>query len=115
MGIEILPKSAAENLVIGRLAGADGGEERSPGVRHAAADGVEVEANAARFAQQAAGEVIECELAGRGYLSQMTITYDRLKVVGDAQCGHYVYAPRRAKIAKRPEIHAAMMAQRAPP
>ena len=48
----------AENFVIGRLAGADGGEERSPGVRHAAADSVEVEANAARFAQQSAGEVV---------------------------------------------------------
>src|SRR6185503_20635885 len=65
VGVEIVPEAAAETFVIGGLAGADGGKKRSPGVRHTATDGIEIETDVSRFSQQAAGEIVEREAARR--------------------------------------------------
>src|SRR5213075_1862258 len=52
-------------FMIGGLAGANGGKKGAPGVGHAAAEGVEIEAEASRFTKQAAGEIVERKAAGR--------------------------------------------------
>lgn len=67
MGGEIVPEGEAEDFVVGGSAGADGGEKRGPGVGHAAAETIEIEADAGAGREELAGGVIEFEMAGGGF------------------------------------------------
>src|SRR5207244_1114782 len=66
--LEILPEGTAENRVIGWRPGPDGTEQAAPGIRHAAAEAVEVEAKTCGGVQQAAGGFVQRETAGRRFL-----------------------------------------------
>src|SRR5689334_17416524 len=63
MGIEIIPESTAENLVISRLARTYRRQQSSPCMRHATANAVEIQTQVDRILQQRLGGVVELELA----------------------------------------------------
>src|SRR5207253_10216382 len=64
VGVEIFPERQTEALGIGGPAGTDVAEQGAPGVGHAAADAVEVEADPQARVEQAAGGLIQGEPAG---------------------------------------------------
>ncbi len=130
MSFQILPERQAEQLVVGRSACSDDGEEAAPCRGHAATDAIEVKAELLRWVEQLSGCFIERELTGRWLLKdafahqmpehplqgvgvapcllgkRFNVSCAGGNLVGDPQGCHNAYAPGRAEIAQRAEIGA---------
>jgi len=102
-------------------------------VRHAAANTIQIEAQADRLLQQRSRGLIKSEPPGRRLLEEplahqvpqhpvervaigarcggelTDLRVSCCDVIGDPQCRRHVHAPRCREIAQRPEIHPVMM------
>jgi hypothetical protein len=115
--------------VIGRLAGADSGEQRAPGVGHASSDSRQIEAQTARLPKPPARGFVEREAStlrlfedasahqmAQDAMQRIAIGARRgghtidiggacFNMIGDAQRCRHVNAPWRTEITQGPQIH----------